>query len=311
VPRGSSSKKRKSTGSDNSEVLEKKIKIDDTDETNGADMLPGTLLSPNDGDGAHNHKQPGPPQANMLGNMSVDTLGVPHSAGTTAGSTTENVLQSTEAAHHEAFGEAAENNHVKDAAANGNGAPTPTMLPSTVNGLAANGASPARNLDGSARRNSSVLVSPAETSPPVMNGTTSSHEATTPVHRRHSSRQSRPVDRFISEVQVATPSVTKSQKTTFENGQGKSGSPERRRTPATPASAKARATSTQTSPAARAASASATKQRTKSFSVKPPGKTPTRETPVVEKKEETAEERDLRVAMELQAQEFGLRRRSR
>lgn len=201
-------------------------------------------------------------------------------------------------------------------------------------------------------RNASVLISPTDISAPapLLNGTTPSHDpaatstpasASASTQRRHSSRQSKPVDRFtITPIKAAastSPTVVTAPKTSLRNGKGKSGSPDARKS-GTPASASASAAvsvkkraasasakSAKTSPAARDASVSSSakeKERTKSLSVKPVGgkavgkKEKGAQGNVVEKEEtgvheETEEEASLRLAMEMQAQEFGLRRRSK
>lgn len=380
VPRGSASKKRKSTGSDNSEIMEKKIKVDHTDDSAMAGLEhfdpmlleQDTITDPND-----DHAQA--PQANAM------DLDMPHVNGVSESNdqaeemviepAPEAILQSTESAEADAPVKADEivveavpepvlqsTEHANlDAPAPSDEAglydhiasllaqrgismverlpdlppPSPKAnkpaveaietdnSPAAVTNGLPNGTSPTSEPSDTAphdtSRNPSVPVSPTDTSAPLLNGTAVPHDTTaTPAPRRHSSRQSRPVDRFTPVKASASTSPTggavhppsSAKKASLVNGEGKSASPGFSATPVRPKAARKT-----TSPVAgRDGSVNANaKERARSVGVKTQGKVK-RESVGKEgegKKEETEEEASLRLAMEMQAQEFGLRRRSR
>ena len=177
----------------------------------------------------------------------------------------------------------------------------------------------------STSRTSSV-VSPTDSSAPMLNGTVDTNVSPSPASRRHSSRASKPVDRF-SPVKAATtpkptllspaPQRSTSRKASLPNG--KTSSPESNITLAVspPRATKARAASAKASPGR---AGPGTKIRARSVGAKNTARTPVRKDArpddakgkgrSAERKPETEEEASLRLAMAMQAQEFGLRRRS-
>ena len=348
VPRGSASKKRKSSGSENSEMSEKKIKVDHTDDSSMMDDL--SLLNPLLQEQEHANDEPAEPlQPNTPGwiapcaNGASDSSEYQSAIELAVESADDGILQSTESADQDAMDHGEEVEHHSNGIADGEPEALTVVAKTSPNTVAdeKSAAETATSLDGgtdiangltngaahpSTSRTSSVLVSPTNSSAPMLNGTVDTNVSPSPASRRQSSRASKPVDRFLP-VKAATspnhavpspaPRRSTSQKASLPNGQ--TSSPESTIVVAVspPRAAKTRAASAKASPGRAAPGA---KQRARSVGAKNAARTPVRKDArpddakgkgrSAERKVETEEEASLRLAMAMQAQEFGLRRRS-